>query len=444
VVGSDLRGLTRLSLDGIAGLVDVVEAIHHNIASGRGTLRPPTHGRVRGITGLVYRSIRKVIGLVAHALDLSLAPLIPPLGADSALPRREALLAALNGVLGDYLARSKNPLAISMHFRYDGCPLALTARGLAAAIPRPGSKLVLLAHGLCMNDLQWSRRGHDHGAALARDLGYTCVYLRYNSGLHVSANGRELAELLEALLRLWPVPPEELVLIGHSMGGLVCRSACHYGTLEGHAWRRRLRRLVFLGTPHHGAPLERGGNWVDVLLGISPYVAPLARLGKIRSAGITDLRYGNLLDSDWEEHDRFERSGDRRRATPLPEAVLCYTMAATTGKRAGALKGRLIGDGIVPLASALGLHADQSRALRFPISHRWIGYGLGHLDLLSEPAVYERIKRWLRRSGPVSTRRRMTGRRLRPPVAGAPPATRSTTPTRPVPEARRFRSRGTG
>lgn len=412
MVGSDLRGLTRLTLDGIAGLVDVVEAIHHNIASGPGTLRPPTHGRARGITGLVYRSIRKVIGLVAHALDLSLAPLIPLLGAGSALPRREALLAALNGVLGDYLARSKNPLAISMHLRRDGRPLALTARELATTIPRPGGKLVVLAHGLCMNDLQWHRRGHDHGAALARDLGYTSVYLRYNSGLHVSANGRELAALLETLLKLWPVPLEELVLIGHSMGGLVCRSACHYGTLAGHAWRPRLRRLVFLGTPHHGAPLERGGNWVDLLLGISPYVAPLARLGKIRSAGITDLRYGNLLDEDWEERDRFERSGDRRRVTALPEAVCCYTIAATTGKRAGGLKGRLIGDGIVPLASALGLHADPGRALRLPSSHRWIGYGMSHLDLLSEPEVYERIERWLRRAGPASTRRRVSGRRL--------------------------------
>jgi pimeloyl-ACP methyl ester carboxylesterase len=430
MVGSDLRGLTRLTLDGIAGLVDVVEAIHHNIASGPGTLRPPTHGRVRGITGLVYRSIRKVIGLVAHALDLSLAPLIPLLGVDSALPGREALLAALNGVLGDYLARSKNPLAISMHLCYDGRPLALTARGLAAAIPRPG-KLLLLAHGLCMNDLQWNRRGHDHGAALARDLGYTPVYLRYNSGLHVSANGRELAELLEALLKLWPVPLEELVLIGHSMGGLVCRSACHYGALADHAWRRRLRKLVFLGTPHHGAPLERGGNWVEVLLGISPYVAPLARLGKIRSAGITDLRYGNLLDSDWEERDRFERSGDRRRATALPGGVLCYTLAATTGKRAGALKGRIIGDGIVPLASALGLHPDPDRALGFPSSRRWIGYGMSHLDLLSEPEVYERIKRWLEQAlppvgaGPASRRPRSASLR-----GSASRATRSRSPGR--------------
>jgi pimeloyl-ACP methyl ester carboxylesterase len=314
------------------------------------------------------------------------------------------VLAALNGVLGHYLAASSNPLAIPMRLRRDGRAVAMEARGLAAAFPRPSGKLVVLAHGLCTNDLQWSRRGHDHGAALARDLGYTPVYLHYNSGLHVSANGRELAGLLEALVKLWPVRVRQLVLIGHSMGGLVCRSACHYGALAGHAWRRCVRKLVFLGTPHHGSPLERGGSWVDVLLGISPAVAPLARVGKIRSAGITDLRYGNLLDEDWQDRDRFERCGDGRRAAPLPEGVQCYTMAATTGRRAEDLEGRLIGDGIVPLNSALGRHADPARALSFPESRRWIGYGMGHLDLLSRPEVYQQIARWLGRPGPGRAR----------------------------------------
>ncbi len=96
------------------------------------------------------------------------------------------------------------------------------------------------------------------------------------------------------------------------MGGLVARSACHYGALARHQWLRRVDKIVFVGTPHHGAPFERGGNWVDMLLSSSPYTAPLARLGKIRSAGITDLRFGNLVDEDWEKRDRFERSGDLR------------------------------------------------------------------------------------------------------------------------------------
>jgi len=399
VHAADLRGVSRLTIDGIAGIVDLVEAMHYNIGSVPGILAKPKQGRTTGITGLVYRSIRGVIGLVGSWLDGLLARLTPLLGERSTWPGRETLLAALNGVLGDYLAASNNPLAISMHLRRRGVPLPTEREPIAAAIPQAGGKLLVLLHGLCMNDLQWRRKGHDHGAALARDLAYTPVYLHYNSGLHISANGRAFADLLETLVQCWPVPLTELVLIGHSMGGLVTRSACHYGALAGHQWLPHVGKLVFVGTPHHGAPLERGGNWVDILLGSSAYSAPLARLGKIRSAGITDLRFGNLVDEDWNKRDRFERSRDLRVAVPLPEGVACHAIAASTGKTAGDLSGRLIGDGIVPLASALGHHRNPRLALTFDESRQWVAYGINHLDLLSDPEVYAQIRQWLAASG---------------------------------------------
>jgi hypothetical protein len=238
---ADLRGVSRLTIDGIAGIVDVVEAMHYHIASVPSLLAKPTRReRTTGITRLVYRSIRGVIGLVAHGLDRLLARFEPLLAERSTWPGREALLAALNGVLGDYLAASHNPLAIAMRLRRHGAVLPVERSSLAAAIPQAGGKLVVLLHGLCMNDLQWKRKGHDHGAALAHDLAYTPVYLHYNSGLHISTNGRAFAKLLENLVRAWPVPLTELVLIGHSMGGLVARSACHYGALAHHKWRQRL------------------------------------------------------------------------------------------------------------------------------------------------------------------------------------------------------------
>jgi len=393
VAAADLRGVNRLTIAGIAGVVDMVEAMHRNIASVPGMRAEPKRDRTTGITGFVYRSIRGVVGLVGHSLDMLLARLEPVLGERSAWSGREALLAALNGVLGDYLSASDNPLAIPMRLRRDGIALPGERQALAAAIPQAGDKLVVLLHGLCMNDLLWNRKGHDHGAALARDLGFTPVYLHYNSGLHISTNGQAFAQLLETLVQIWPVPLTELVLIGHSMGGLVARSACHYGALAQHAWPRRVDKMVFLGTPHHGAPLERGGNWVDVLLASNAYSAPLARLGKIRSAGITDLRFGNLADEDWNKRDRFERGGDRRAAIPLPEGVACYAIAATTGKTTGDLSARLIGDGIVPLASALGQHANPGLALTFDES--WVAHGTNHLALLARPEVYAQIRRWL-------------------------------------------------
>jgi pimeloyl-ACP methyl ester carboxylesterase len=386
---SDILGFSRLAMDATVKLSDVVEAMHLNIALAPGILGRPATGPTRGITGLVYQSIRTVAGLVGCGIDAALAPLIPLFGERSSPPGREAVIAALNGVMGDYLAATRNPLAISMSLRRNGRPLALERRSLSRAIPRPTGKLLVLAHGLCMNDLQMTRKGHDHGAALARDFGYTALYLHYNSGLHISTNGRAFAQLIETLIDQWPAPLEEFAIVGHSMGGLVARSAYHYASMTGYDWPRHLRKVVFLGSPHHGTPLERGGNWLNVVLGFSPYTAALARLGQIRSAGITDLRYGNLLDDDWQGRDRFDASPDLRCLLPLPENVKCYAIAATTG--------RFLGDGVVPVDSALGRHKDPRRTLSFAKSRQWVGYGMNHFDLLSEPAVYQRIKRWLGR-----------------------------------------------
>lgn len=396
VRSSDLRGISRLAIDATVGLTDLVETMHHNIARAPGILATPPAGPTRGITRLVYRSIRGVTRLVGGGIDVVLGQLAPLLGERSTLPGHEAIQAALNGVLGNYLATSGNPLAIPMCLRREGQPLNLDSPALVTTpSPPPTSKLIVLVHGLCMHDRQWDRQGHNHGAALARDLGYTPVFLYYNSGRHISTNGREFADLLETLVKQWPVPLEELAIIGHSMGGLVSRSACHYGHLAGHDWLRHLKKLVFLGTPHHGAPLERGGHWVDILLGLSPYTAPFARLGKIRSAGITDLRHGNLLDEDWAGHDRFARSGDRRRPVPLPEGVRCYALAATLGKQGGSLGDRLLGDGLVSVNSALGRHPQPNLNLEFPQARQWVGYGMNHLDVLSRPEAYQQVKEWL-------------------------------------------------
>src|SRR5262249_19227833 len=153
-----------------------------------------------------------------------------------------------------------NPLAIDMQLRHAGAALELEPNALRTALPDATTKLVVLVHGSCMTDAQFTRGGHDHGAALARDLGYTPLYLRYNTGRQISTNGHASAAILEQLITSWPVAVDELVLIGHSMGGLVVRSARHVAALHEHTWQNRLRALITLGTPHHGAPLERGGH----------------------------------------------------------------------------------------------------------------------------------------------------------------------------------------
>lgn len=392
--GSHLRGVSRLAFDAVVGVTGLVEAMHGNIAE----LRSPfsrARGRTRGVARLVYNSIRGITRLTGAGVDAALAPLDPLLAAEPSTPGLEAARAALNGVVGDHLAETGNPLAIPMRLRRDGQPLRLEKESLVQAFVPLTGRVALLVHGLCMNDLQWKRLGHDHGAALARDLGYTPVYLHYNTGLHISTNGRAFADLLQALIQEWPAPVEELVLIGHSMGGLVARSACYYGDAQGHGWPQRLRKLIFLGSPHHGAPMERGGQWLHRALNISRYTVAFARLARIRSAGITDLRYGNLLDCDWQGRDRFEHVGDMRQAVPLPRGIQCFAIAATTASEAGSLHDRLLGDGLVPVHSALGRHQERNRDLAFPEDRQWIGRAMNHFDLLSRPEVYERMRLWL-------------------------------------------------
>jgi pimeloyl-ACP methyl ester carboxylesterase len=392
---SDLRGFHRLASEATVGLTDLVEAMHHTIARAPGVVGESPKGRTSGITGLVYQSVRGVSRLVGGGVDALLGVVASLIAERPSSQQREAVVAALNGVLGDYLVESANPLAITMCLRAAGTPLPISRPALAATFPERGHKVLVLLHGLCMNDLQWSRDGYDHGAALARDLGYTPLYLHYNTGRHVSTNGHELADVMEMLLRNWPHAIKQLAIVGHSMGGLVARSACYYATLAGYAWPKRLDHLVFLGTPHLGAPLAHTGTWTDFLVGISPYTAPFARLSKLRSAGIKDLRHGYLRDEDWHASAASSKRSDRTPPPVVPIGVRCYAIAASKQERPNSSAANIRGDGLVPVNSALGLHSDRSRDLGLPEAHRWVGYGMGHFDLLSRKEVYEKTKHWL-------------------------------------------------
>jgi len=248
----DMQGLARLGFDATIAVTNLVENLHQTIASRAGILGAGTNGPTRGITGFVYRMVRgttRVAGLGVDHLTGLLNQGQPDNTGSS--PEREAVIAAMCGVWGDHLAETDNPLAIKMAFRVQGQQLSLAREALEVCIPAPKSRLLVLVHGLCMNDLQWQRGGHDHGRVLGEALGMTPVYLHYNTGLHVSQNGEAFAQALQNLVREWPVPVEQLIILGHSMGGLVARSACHSAEAQGLLWLQHLSALVCLGTPHH-------------------------------------------------------------------------------------------------------------------------------------------------------------------------------------------------
>jgi pimeloyl-ACP methyl ester carboxylesterase len=431
--GKTLHGSAHLVFDATDAVTHIVEGMYRNIAATSWPLGTAPEGPAPGIAGLVHHSIRKVNGATRGVADWVLRRASP--GLDRAWPpgpHREAVIAALNGVCGDHLARSGNPLAIPMRLRvllppsarvlttanqkhhkqteamarrtpfanlfevekrpveiYPQ-PTALTEQGFT-----PRRRLLILVHGLSMNDREWTANQHNHAEALARQNDYTPVYVLYNSGRHVSTNGRELCEQLTGLLATWPVPVDSITFIGFSMGGLVSRSAMHIAAQEGHAWLDRVDNSVYIGTPHHGAVLERGGFWLQKSLTYSPYTAPLSALGRIRSAGITDLRHGNVQDQDWEHHDEHENHTDMRQPTPLLPGIKHYAIAATLSKQPGQRIGRLMGDGLVHPSSATGRHQKPEFDLAFPAGHTRILHGLGHLAMLHDLRVMNQLTLWL-------------------------------------------------
>ncbi|WED78642.1 esterase/lipase family protein [Aeromonas allosaccharophila] len=393
---SDIRELAQLLTLALPAAVEITEAVHQAVLSGMG-IKGRDEGKTSGITGLVYKGVHGAANTLGSGINglLTRLPPTPPLHHIPETPKRAALIATLNGVMGDALVESHNALATPMTLRYQGEPLDWQA--MPTDLPREG-RVLLMVHGLCMNDLQWQTlyQGEpvNHGEQLANALGYQPFYVRYNSGLPIAQNGQALALLLEQLLAHWPGDLKEITIMGYSMGGLVARSACHHASQAGLTWPAHLANLIFLGTPHHGAPLEHAGHWLEQLLPASAYTEPFVRLTRLRSTGIKDLRHGKVIETI-APPDPAVPMRDPREPLPLPCGVNCYAIAATTAAKRSLLADRLIGDGLVPLRSALGQHSEARHQLAFLPAHTLIVYRTSHMALLGSPQVGQQLLRWL-------------------------------------------------
>lgn len=393
-------GITQLALDSFSGITGAVERVHQSIAGASVSYLPGiSKARLPGLGG--KNPVYSIMLGTAGAVNLGVQALTRAVGdgaAGSAVNTGNlAWLAALNGVCGDHLEASGNPLAMPMEFTDGTRALALDAESLATAFAEPGPHIVVMVHGLCLSDQDWSRGGGPGlGGYLHQDLGYSPVYLRYNTGRHISSNGQSLAELLEQLCAEWPVPVESLSLVGHSMGGLVIRSACRYAARAGRSWFGHLQRVLFLGTPHHGSYLEKAGHLFDGALSVIPHAEPLL-FGRKRSAGIRDLRYGYLLDEDWQGDSSGK--GLRFDFTPVPleEGVDYFIAAARVGRGEEGLSGRIVGDLLVRTGSAMGDHHHKPSALDFQPENCRIFPEKDHFDLLLDPCVHRQAAEWFGR-----------------------------------------------
>jgi pimeloyl-ACP methyl ester carboxylesterase len=368
---------------GVGGVAEAVRIVHD------------------GVTSLVYGGMRAGIAAVTAAARVAAS--LTPAGEDEPEPGSvtDTAIAALNGFVGDRLARSGNPLAASFHLRHRGRPVAIEPDRLAAAFSNPRRRVAVFVHGLACNESAWrmyserhyDRRDTTYGSLLEAEAGYTSLYVRYNTGLHISENGRALAHLLDRLAGAWPTEIDELALIGHSMGGLVARSACHYGREASHPWTRSVRHVVFLGSPHLGAPLEKAANIAAWCLGLTDITQPLALLLNRRSAGIKDLRFGSLCDEDWQSTDLDALLAGRTSDVPLLEGAAHYFVAATVTRDPRHPLGVAVGDLLVREPSASG--GGHLRRARFPLEDGRHFGPMNHLDLLNHPDVYAQMRRWL-------------------------------------------------
>ena len=305
----------------------------------------------------------------------------------------ELAIAILNGAVGDHLARSSNGLATEMSLVQDGAPVSLDRAALAAAHPEATTKVAVFLHGLMCSESVWEMDGGDYGALLARDRGYTPLYVRYNSGLAIADNGAAFAGLLETVVDAWPSGVTEILPVGFSMGGLVTRSACHVASLADQRWLRLVKRAFYVGTPHLGAPLERYGRVAAKLLAKvpDPYARLIADLANLRSDGVKDLG-----DADVRHEDRARRQAtislrDPRHPVPLLASIRHYLVAGSLS--ADARLAELFGDVMVPVPSATDGQIGRAQ-FALPPSHVKIISGVAHMTLAHHPDVYTQLAAW--------------------------------------------------
>lgn len=366
-----------------------VRVIHDGITDG---VYDAIRGTARTLFGAADSAMRAVQGS-AQTLALPAPVQVPAVKSDTRV--QDDIVAALSGAVGDHMVARRNPLAIRFGVYQGGVRVRLNREGLGTAFPAAGPRIAVFVHGLCCNESAW-RMFHEPGNAqteaygerLARDLGYVPVYLRYNSGLHISHNGRMLSRTLDQLVQHWPQALEDLVLIGHSMGGLVSRSGTETARRRNAPWLAHLSQVICLGSPHLGAPLEKAVHLGTALMKQLPLSRPVARLLDSRSLGIKDLRWGYTADEEWKGRDPDELwTSDRLQYPPVPGVQYRFFGSCLTRDPEHPVS-RAVGDGLVRVPSSLANDvAAADSALRVQMNH---------LRLVNHPDVYAQLLRWLR------------------------------------------------
>lgn len=384
--------------------VEPARAVGNVVTGIQGAIAATVFKSIRGVNGLTRLSVNAGIDVAESALKPDKNELATPMQSSAAGSVNwciDYLQSSLNGLWGDYLSRHNSALDPGMTLRQDGRAISLDATALANAFEKPTNKLCVFVHGLASTEWLWTFSSAHHydgdtnvcyGSRLCDDLGFTPVYIRYNTGKHISDNGQQLAALLDTLVKHFPVPVEEIALVGHSMGGLVARSAASYGRDKKLDWTRRLAHVACIGAPNLGAPLEKGVNLLTgALLYVDAAAAQVSRtILNSRSSGIKDLRYGYTLGDEWQGTDTDAPFSNARLNVPLPDDVPYYFIAAVLTKNPDNPVGKLIGDLLVRQPSASGNTANPRRRIPFTSGRNFAG--LDHIQIVNHPDVYQALR----------------------------------------------------
>jgi len=394
------RGLGELIDLATERLTAPVEGVHHAIA-GRwfglaGATAVPIHRAYEMSTGLGYGSVRTAGSLLGAALGVSADATGERFGPLFRSPVGSGIRAVANAVWGDELERRESRLRLQLELRDEtGMPIVPDSGGLARAYPSATGRLVVLLHGWGETEVCWQRTdSSESDSALGRVLeadGLTPLSVRYNTGRHVSDNGEALAIVLEEAVRHWPVPVEQVAVVGHSMGGLVARSAISAGRDGDHRWARTVRHVVTLGAPHLGLPIEKGLNALAWGLKMVPESRPIGEFLDQRSVGIKDLRFGSVAEDDWLGFDPDALLRDVVGEVPPSEGVDHHFVAAAVTSDPAHPIGLLLGDLVVRTGSGTGRGARRSIDAT---NVRVLG-GRRHPHLVSDPAVHQQILDWI-------------------------------------------------
>ena len=348
-----------------------------------GLLRGPTRGASRvpelmhkGIAGGVYAGLGAGLRVASKGLDAAAARGLGPRLEDT--PRGRHLNAAVNGLIGDRLARERPRLAVPMAIRVGGRDVPVEPAALATAYPDARRQVVLFLHGLSESEAFFDLHAAEVGSTYAdtvTELGWTPVFLRANTGLPVRENGVALSALLQRLVAAWPADVDRIALVGHSMGGLVMRAACAVAIEAERPWPSLVTDVVTLGTPHLGAPLAGGVGHGARALARWPETAAFGRILDQRSAGVHDLVEG-LADD----------------VPPLPHGRYRLVSATLTASPRNPL-GAFMGDLLVRQPSAYG--RSRRYAGLFPGADELHLPRADHFALLNHPRVHDALRTWL-------------------------------------------------